>query len=108
MLPITGNRIISILFYALLILLTIGIVEAKNNEELYQDKLAKLKPDDINGHYQLGLWCKQNKLLEQSKTQFNKVLELDPKHKKAQQELENIIQLEKDTAISEIIKKYDT
>jgi tetratricopeptide (TPR) repeat protein len=81
-------------------------IEAKSAEETYQEKSVGLKPDDIEGHYQLGLWCRQNKLLEQAKTQFSKVLELDPKHKKARQELENIVQLEKEAKISEIIKKY--
>jgi hypothetical protein len=86
----TNNRGIVILFCALLIFCTITLVEAKTNEEIYQDKLAQFKPDDVNGHYQLGLWCLQNKLPEQSKSQFEKVLELDPNHTGAHENLGHV------------------
>ena len=100
------RRILVGLVVGLLVWNCLVPIYAKTNEETYQEKLDQLKPDDVNGYYQLGLWCKQNKLLEQAKTQFNRVLELDPKHKKARQDMDNIIQSEKDVKIAEIIKKY--
>ncbi|MFC1524940.1 tetratricopeptide repeat protein [Planctomycetota bacterium] len=71
----------------ILIILPFLIVEAKAKIEGYQDKLARLKPDDIKGHYQLGLWCLRYKLSEQAKNQFQKVIELNPDHKKARDKL---------------------
>ncbi len=62
-------------------------IEAKSKEEIYQEKLVKLKPDDVNGHYQLGRWCAKNKLPEQAKTQFEKVIELKPDHNGALKKL---------------------
>jgi hypothetical protein len=62
-------------------------IEAKGIEEAYQDKLINIKSDDIDGHYQLGLWCKQNKLPDRAQEQFEKVITLDPEHQKARQEL---------------------
>jgi len=102
----SNKRIIFCLVGILMVLSHLSPVNAKSNEEIYQEKLDQLKPDDMDGYYKLGLWCKQNKLLEQAKIQFSKVLELDPKHKKARQDLESIIQSEKDAKIAEIIKKY--
>lgn len=61
--------------------------DAKTNEETYQEKLGQLKPDDAEGYYQLGLWCLKNKLDEQAKTQFNKVVELNPNHEGARKNL---------------------
>lgn len=59
----------------------------KTNQEVYQEKLEQLKPDDIDGYYQLGLWCLENKLEDQAKIQFNKVVELDPNHEGARKNL---------------------
>jgi len=101
-----NKRIIICLVGILLVLGYLSPVNAKSNEEIYQEKLDQLNTDDVVGYYKLGLWCKQNKLLEHAKIQFNKVLELDPEHKKARQDLESIIQSEKDAKIAEIIKKY--
>jgi L-ascorbate metabolism protein UlaG (beta-lactamase superfamily) len=55
-------------------------LEAKDNAEIYQERLAKLKPDDAEGHYKLGQWCESNKLADEAKAQFEKVLELKPDH----------------------------
>jgi len=77
---------ISIIFTVLIL----TIAEAKTNEEIYQEKLDQLKPDDVEGYYKLGLWCQQNKLSEQAKTQFEKVLELDHNHTGAHQKLGHI------------------
>jgi hypothetical protein len=68
----------------------ISVVEAKTNEEIYQEKLAQLKPEDTNGHYQLGVWCAKNKLPKQARTQFTKVLELNPDHADAHKRLDHV------------------
>jgi hypothetical protein len=87
MLHFAENRIFAVLFCALLMLCTINIVEAKSDEEIYQDKLSQLKPDDIKGHYDLGLWCKQNKLLDEAREEFKKVIKLNPTHAESRKEL---------------------
>jgi pimeloyl-ACP methyl ester carboxylesterase len=56
----------------------------------YREKLAKLKAEDGGGHYGLGLWCKRKGLFAEAKAQFEKVLELDPKHKGAAKELKDV------------------
>jgi tetratricopeptide (TPR) repeat protein len=64
-----------------------SLIEAKPIEETYAEKLAQLKPDDADGYYQLGLWCLKNKLNDQAKMQFNKVVELNPNHEGARKNL---------------------
>jgi len=105
-LSMSKNIIIIFLLIGILTVLCVIPANAKTDEEIYQEKSAVLKDDDIKGHYDLGEWCLKNKLLEQAKTQFNKVIELNPKYKTAKQNIEKIIQLEKDAKIAEIIKKY--
>ncbi|MFH1228091.1 MAG: DUF1570 domain-containing protein [Planctomycetota bacterium] len=78
------------LFCGLIILNIISVADAKSNEEIYQEKLSQLKPDDAKGHYELGSWCVQNKLVEQAKAQFEKVLELDPNHAGAHEKLGHV------------------
>jgi hypothetical protein len=43
-------------------------------------KIAALKSNDAEGHYQLALWCIERDLKPQSNSQLNKVLKLSPKH----------------------------
>lgn len=78
------------LVIALLVLSCLAPLYAKTNEEVYQEKLARLKPDDVNRHYQLGFWCMQNKLPRQARLQFEKVIKLDPNHIHARKELNYI------------------
>ena len=76
--------VIIILF---VILCSPGMIEGKTKRETYQDKLTKLKPDDIKGHYRLGTWCLRNKLSREAQTHFERVLEMDPAHKHASKKL---------------------
>jgi tetratricopeptide (TPR) repeat protein len=79
---------ILIIFLSIFIIGSLSLsIEAKSNEEIYQEKLAQLASDDVKGHYQLGIWCEQNKLPEQAQTQFKKVIELDPEHADARKKL---------------------
>jgi hypothetical protein len=75
-------------YVALAILLTYNLlpIYAQTPEGIYQEKLAKIN-DDAKGHYELGVWCKQNKLSNEAQTQFEKVIKLDPNHEKARKEL---------------------
>jgi hypothetical protein len=83
LLKIEGIIIISLL----LILCNLVTIDAKSNEDMYQEKLAKLKDDDVKGHYELGLWCKGNKFYEEAQYQFEKVITLNPDHENARKEL---------------------
>jgi tetratricopeptide (TPR) repeat protein len=65
-------------------------VQAKTNEETYQERLNQLKPDDVSSQYNLGLWCEQNKLPEQAQAQFEKVIELNPNHTDARKKLGHV------------------
>jgi hypothetical protein len=62
---------------------------AENNDILktYDAKLTKIKEDDVNAYYQLGLWCKDNNLPGQMNTLFLKIIKLNPEHKDARKEL---------------------
>jgi tetratricopeptide (TPR) repeat protein len=61
--------------------------KAKSNEEIFQEKLSKVKDNDAKGFYELGLWCQQNKIEPQAKTMFEKVIEIDPNHSGARGKL---------------------
>jgi len=62
-------------------------IEAKSKEEIYQEKLAKLTPEDAKGHYELGRWCERNKFSEQAQELFRKTIELEPTHRDARRKL---------------------
>ncbi|MFH1422841.1 MAG: hypothetical protein ABIH42_09050 [Planctomycetota bacterium] len=65
----------------------LSITFGKTNEEIYQEKLSQLSPDDVNGQYDLGVWCEQNHLSEQAKFHFEKVIQLNPDYAKARAKL---------------------
>lgn len=85
-----NKRIILILLLVLILRGFTLLIEAKSNEETYQEKLAKLKPDDTKGYYELGLWCQQSKLDTHAQEMFEKVIELEPNHSGARQKLDYI------------------
>ncbi len=78
-------------------------LKSETNKGIYQKKLARVKPDNIEGYYQLGLWCLQNELPEQALVQFKQVIKLKPNHKSA---LEHIKKLEAEAIERELVKKY--
>ena len=59
----------------------------KTLEEQYQEKLSKIKDGDAKGHYDLGRWCKQNKLTGEAQAEFQKTIELKSDHEGARKEL---------------------
>ncbi len=46
----------------------------------YRDRAKRVAPDDVKGHYVLGLWCRQRKLAEQARLEFERVIALEPDH----------------------------
>jgi hypothetical protein len=53
----------------------------------YEEKAGALAPDDLNGHYLLGLWCRKEKLEDQARMEFERVIALEPDHEGARREL---------------------
>jgi hypothetical protein len=43
-------------------------------EEIYEEKAKALADDDAQGHYELGLWCKDNDLGKEAKGEFEKAI----------------------------------
>ena len=58
--------------------------------DTYKKKLAKIKDDDVAGHYKLGLWCIKNRLKKLAKAQFEKVIKLDSNHAGARKKLGHV------------------
>ncbi len=61
----------------------IETIEEGSVEDLYKQQLGELKDDDADGHYKLGLWCKDVGLAKEAKKQFEKVVALKPEHEEA-------------------------
>jgi len=55
--------------------------------EDYHKELKQLTDDDIQGHYALGMWCKDNRLRKEAEERFRYVLKLNPEHKDARRQL---------------------
>ncbi|NLF29858.1 MAG: hypothetical protein GX591_03100 [Planctomycetes bacterium] len=52
-------------------------------EQEYARRLLDLPGDDVQGHYDLALWCRQRKQLAQAREELLKVLRLQPEHANA-------------------------
>ncbi|RME04318.1 MAG: CAP domain-containing protein [Planctomycetota bacterium] len=63
------------------------IVKAKNIQEVFQKKLKKIPPDDVDALYRLALWCKENKLEKQKIECLKKIIRIQPNHSDARREL---------------------
>jgi len=63
------------------------IEEGASVDEMYREKLEKVKPGDSEGHYQLGMWLKKVNYHELAKEEFEKAIILDPEHEFARSEL---------------------
>lgn len=59
------------------------IVRGKAVRAIYAVKRAQLGYGDVDGHYQLGLWCRANELPEEAILQFEYCLRVGPKHARA-------------------------
>lgn len=49
----------------------------------FTPRAAALKPDDVAGHYDLGMWARRNGLGGAAQIEFHKVLAIDPDHAEA-------------------------
>ena len=59
------------------------IEKVKSSAEAYKEKLAGLKDDDAEGHYQLALWCREKKLFKEMNQEFEKTIAANPEHEAA-------------------------
>jgi len=63
-------------------------IEAKASPlDVYREMAAKVKEDDADGRYALGLWCQDQKLFREGRGEFEKAIALDPNHKGARARL---------------------
>ena len=63
------------------------IEEGASVEEMYKEKLSKIKEGDAEGHYQLGMWLKKVNYHKEAKEEFEKAIILNPDHRFARAEL---------------------
>lgn len=59
------------------------IEEKSTPKEEYKKRLEALKPTDAEGFYQLGLWCRSEKLVREANEAFEKAILIDPEHEGA-------------------------
>lgn len=62
-------------------------IEKEEAAEGYQERRAKIKPRDAEGHYKLGMWCKENGQDANAVREFKEALRYNPDHKGARKEL---------------------
>ena len=65
----------------------VKVERSKSAFDEYAEKKKALAKDDAEGHYQLGLWCKENGLRNEAKAAFEAAVEIDPDHAGAREEL---------------------
>ncbi len=63
------------------------IIAGKTVAQEFEEKKKKLKLDDLEGHVELALWAKQNKLRREAKDTWEMVVTLEPNHALANREL---------------------
>ena len=66
------------------------IEKKKTLADEYKEKAAALADDDVEAHYKLSLWCKENRLTRERVIELKKVLELDKNHEKARAALKYV------------------
>ncbi len=68
----------------LLALLAAGsIVAAVDVEAEYQRRVQALAPDDVDGHLQLAMWCRDQEAWALLRNECTHILRLDPEHEQA-------------------------
>ncbi len=65
----------------------VRIEEGKLPEEIYKEKAKAVDENDAQGHYELGVWCRENKLYPEAKREFIKAIAADPDHEGARKKL---------------------
>ena len=66
------------------------VVKRKPVVEEYETR-AKITPLTVAEQWKLAGWCRENRLNEQAEIHFQKVVDLDPKHKQAHKALDHIL-----------------
>jgi hypothetical protein len=66
------------------------IEKGKSAREEYQDRKAALSSRDVNGRFELALFCKQKKLSKEYKALLQEILKIAPGHDGANRELGRI------------------
>ncbi len=51
-----------------------------NPEQVYLEKAKSISPKDAKAHYELGLFCLENELLDYALKEFDQAIETDPKY----------------------------
>ena len=65
----------------------VRIEEKASPEEIYQKKLAELKEDNAETHFELALWCKKYGLYKEYEALLEKTLKINPEHIQAKRVL---------------------
>jgi hypothetical protein len=63
------------------------LVKSEGAEDIYARRAKALKKDDAKGHYELGLFCKENKLRKEARKCFKAAIAADSNHAGARNEL---------------------
>ena len=63
------------------------IEEGGSLKEMYKQRLGEIRDDDVNAHHNLGVWLRNVGMYEEAKTEFEKVIKIDPNHDFARCEL---------------------
>jgi tetratricopeptide (TPR) repeat protein len=63
------------------------IEEGGSLKEMYEERLKQIREDDVNAHYNLGVWLRNVGMYDEAKNEFQRVLKLDPDHPEARCEL---------------------
>ncbi len=62
-------------------------IDYGETEETYEQRRKKIKRRDAEGHYQLGLWCREKGQDENAKREFRETVRYNPDHRGARKEL---------------------
>jgi len=63
------------------------IEEGGSLKEMYEERLKQIRDNDVNAHYNLGVWLRNVGMYEEAKKEFEKVVALDSDHPDARCEL---------------------
>jgi tetratricopeptide (TPR) repeat protein len=63
------------------------IEEGGSLKEMYQERLKQIRDDDVDAHYNLGVWLRNVGMYEEAGIEFEKVIRIDPDHMDARCEL---------------------
>ena len=63
------------------------IEKSKTVEQVYKEKAAQLKPDDADGHCQLGRWLDSKSWSDRARVHYERAIQIDPNHEAARKAL---------------------